>query len=893
MKNWKNHMKFATAALMSLVVTNLWAANTKTVYNVDIRRTINQTSASVLNTNPSVLGGKLNCVLANALSDKSVKFYSVNPTSGKYSQGSTLNSYGHYFNANGLAVSAANQKKAITSEFNGSTAFTINTIAGMVEDGNIYTWKQALINTTTADTLEFDFELTIGSEQSVQSDMPLYNHRPDKMDAWLAVPYVKVNDGEEERNNCVQGNVGDNITFDMRPRNEGDEVRFNVRDANNKSLRLYRSEPFTLENVTLENAGSYTLSVIYKTAEGKQSSQTCNIYVDVQEHQGEYYDWKAHTPFWSYDFRNENPNGFPQPTKVHNFKKKNGQPANVVEGEWWSVFWGDGLNAEVGENNYNAMTNMMKKYDVDFAYIRDEMGWPPDINARQGWKSFVYIFGSGLSNDNTSSTEQGGYQSSTNVDGRSWPCVWASYYPVSRFRDDADKKWSDGDYQREAMIHEGIHALFADYNGVKNSAWFHEGGNVWLQMAMNAKRDNVYGSPGWLGVGNLICPFMPIECYSGWLQDGSFGGPSAEGVNMYNGGQQICTWRNLIGGVQYGEVFPLFLGECVGEGSVPWIWRYCRTRVLEGIAKGNTSENVEGIGDEAMRQLILQYRARLATMDFGGFSSGCRNLLNNYFGTVVKPEWEPYWINVAPFSLTPYQTMELNDDEGWLAPDTITNPGWSGGNIIPIHVSDEGCEVFFRPEDEQMRAQLCYRTKKGDCYYSQPVACGKMKLSWTDDNKPANNVVFAVVANTDYVYTGDAQRKKHWDYRLKLGEGAYQVASEKVKWYFYEQNLKDDSFDREAVGIEDVQMDNTMATVPTIKLLSGVLRGGQLVQLDLDGISPKEVTARLVGVSGIMIDEQTVSPSNTIQLPANLHKGMYILALHHNGKIDTFKVFVE
>lgn len=893
MKNWKNYTRLILTAAMLLSEACVWAAGTKTVYNIDVKRTIDQTTSSVLTTNPSVLGGKLNCVIASAMSGGTVKMHSVNPTTGKYTLGSTLSPYGHYFNANGLAVAVANKKKAISSVFNGSTAFTINIIEGMVEEGNIYTWKQALVNMETADTLQFNFEMTIGTDQSVSSDMPLFNHRADKIDAWNAIPFVKVNDEEGEVNNCVQGNVGDNITIDMLPRNEGDAVRFNVKDANGKSLRLYKDEPFTMENVTLENAGSYTLSVLYTFADGTRRTQSCNIYVDVQEHQGEYYDWKAHTPYWSYDFRDEYPDGFAQPTKSHNMKKKNGQPANVVEGEWWSVFWGDGLNAEVGENRYNAMTNMMKKYDTDFAYIRNEMGWPPDINARQGWKSFVYIFGSGLSNDNTSPSEQGGYQSSTNVDGRSWPCVWASYYPVSRFRDDADKKWSDGDYQREAMIHEGIHALFVDYNGVKNSAWFHEGGNVWLQMAMNAKRDNVYGSPGWLGVGNLICPFMPIECYSGWLQDGSFGGPSAEGVNMYDGGQQVCTWRNLIGGVQYGEVFPLFLGECVGEGSIPWIWRYCRNRVLEGIANGNAAEKVEGIGDEAMRSLILQYRARLATMDFGGFSNGCRNLVNNYFGTTVKPEREPYWINVEPFSLTPYQTLELNDENGWMAPDTITNPGWSGGNIIPIHVSDEGCEVFFRPEDEQMRAQLCYRTKTGDTYYSQPVACGKMKLTWTDANKPANNVVFAVVANTDYIYTGDAQRKKHWDYRLKLGDGAYQVASNRVKWYFYEQNLTDDSFDRDAVGIEDVQMDYDMAATPVIKLLSGALHAGQIVQLDLDGIAPNDVTAHLVGVSGIMIDEQKVSPNSTIQLPASLHKDMYILALHHNGKIDTFKVYVE
>ena len=183
MKNWKNYTRLILTAAMLLSEACVWAVGTKTVYNIDVKRTIDQTSASVLNINPSVLGGKLNCVIANAMTSGTVKFHSINPTTGKYTQGSTLSPYGHYFNANGLAVAVANKKKAISSQFNGSSAFTINVIEGMVEDGNIYTWKQALVNMETADTLQFDFEMTIGNEQSVSSDIPLFNHRADKIDA--------------------------------------------------------------------------------------------------------------------------------------------------------------------------------------------------------------------------------------------------------------------------------------------------------------------------------------------------------------------------------------------------------------------------------------------------------------------------------------------------------------------------------------------------------------------------------------------------------------------------------------------------------------------------------------------------------------------------------------
>ena len=870
------------------------SANTKTIYTFDVFRTIAQTEASVCKTNATVLANVLNCTdqgsLKTALDKSVVKFYSVN-AAGVYAgkQGLTL-----YFRTNGMAVAAANNAKAFTTTFDGKSAISLNSYNDMLTDGTGYQVKQAFINVNTKDTVELRFNITIGNEKKVLSDMPQFFHRKDKMDSWLATPYAQLNEEEGEVNNCIQAAPGDKITLGLRVRNEGDKVVFNVKNAAGKTLKLFNSNDFVLETATVADAGIYTFTARYTPKGGSLKTGTYSFYVDVQEHQGEPYDWDANGPKWSYDFRDEYPGGFAVPTKTHTFKKKNGSAANQVHGEWWSVYWGDNLNSECGSATVaqKAMENAVAKFDTDFAYIRNEMGWPPDINARKGWKSFVYVFGSGLANDNTSNTEKGGYQSQTSADGSNWPCVWASYYPMSRFRDDADSKWNDGDYQREAMIHEGIHALFADYPGCKKSAWFQEAGNVWLQGAMGAKRGQGAQVSGWLGVGNLICPFMPIECYSGWLQDGSFGGPAAEGVNMFGESGQICTWRNLIGGVQYGETFPIFLGLNVGIGSVPWIWRYCTDYVLKGIALGNAAEGVEGIGDEGMRMLIMHYRAKLATMDFKESSKGMRSLLDGSFGAVVKAEWEPCWIDVEPFTLTPYQTLELNDADGWMAPDTTTNPGWSGGNIIPIHVGNNGCEVFFRPEDDNMLCQMCYRTRDGRTFYSQPVHCGKMKLTWNSSNKPANGVVFVVPCNTDYIYTGDEQRKKHWDYRIKLGEGAIAPASTMIKWYMYEQTLVDEEF---VTGVEAPQIAEAgiSAEDAQIRILSGSLHGGQQIRFNLAGVNPADITAHLVGVSGVVIEQQPMGVDATIQLPSNVRRGMYILALRYNGKVSTFKVYVE
>jgi len=229
----------------------------------------------------------------------------------------------------------------------------------------------------------------------------------------------------------------------------------------------------------------------------------------------------------------------------------------------------------------------------------------------------------------------------------------------------------------------------------------------------------------------------------------------------------------------------------------------------------------------------------------------------------------------------------------------LTNPGWSGGNQIPIHVSGNHCEVFFRPEDTSMRAQLCYRTKDGQCYYSQPVLCGKMELNWDENSTPANNVVFAVVANTDYLYTGESQRKHHYDYRIKLGDGALAVASKDIQWFMWEQTLRDTDFE---TSIENIQGDAAQTkTAPArsdgddlgIRIMSSVLHAGGTIQFDLGTNAASDIVAHLAGLSGVMIDEQPMSANGTIRLPHTLPNGMYILTLARGEQKQSYKVFVK
>lgn len=902
---------------MSLAVAAMSAATalagSKVVYTTDVVRPFDKNSS-----NPTVVKVSTNVLcdmfhlssesaIMKSIDNGSIELIAQSPAGKIYNVAHTYGT-GFWFTTSGIPCAATVSTRRMACKYADGN-FNIVHNDSKTAEGDKYTFIELFVH--DGDTVQYTFNVTLGSPEKITTDQPAYEerveHRADRTDSWIVTPKVRVNEQTPLRQNFVQVQAGEDFTLSCDIPADATAARFTWKYKGTKILKQLKATPeLTVSQAALEDAGYYVLNGYYNNAEGTRVVFKDYIYyVDVQtEPLGTPFTWEGRVPMFSHDWSTDgkfNYGKWTKPEKVHTVKKKDGTPANQYAGEWWSAFWGDNLNAEVGgqEKAMEAAKNMIKKYDEDFAYIRDHMGWPPDKSARDGYKSFVYIFGSGLANDNTSNTEQGGYQGNTHVDGQNYACVWASYYPFSRFRSDADKKWNDGDYQREAMIHEGIHAIFADLNACNKSSWFHEAGNTWLQSAMNTERYNKYGTPGFLDDCPFIAPFMPIECYSGWLQDGSFGGPTAEGVNMYNGGKQVCTWRTHLGGNQYANSFPIILGEICGKGSIPWIWRNCTDYVLKGI--GNY------LGEATMRELIQQYCSRKAMFDIGGWKNGYRTVAHSNFGVSIGPEWEPYWINVKPFKLTMYQGLTRNSVDNWMAPDTITNPGWSGSNIIPIHVDSKSntAVVEFRPEDTEMRAQLCYTTKAGKVYYSQPVQCGTMQIDLTD--RPANNVIFCVVCNTDYIYSNDndqAQRRKHWDYRIRFGKGALQVADLYTKWSYNEQTLTDRNYNEDearaaselALDIKDVNIEERNACMPGsngVKLMTGLCMAGHPIRVQLaDGISADDVTVNMFGISGVVVDSAPLS-GNSYTLPSSLAPGLYFIKFIQNGKTDTYKVVVK
>lgn len=511
---------------------------------------------------------------------------------------------------------------------------------------------------------------------------------------------------------------------------------------------------------------------------------------------GVFYEWPSYNPTIHYDFKESDDYArWGMPTRNLPWS----QAARVYDnGKYWSYYEGPDANSAV-KGNEAAIERMFAQLEADAAYIRDEMGWPPTTNVRNGYRDAVFLYGSDLGTDSASNTELGGWQASVHVGNVTYPMVLLSYYPVSCF--DPECGYNDKTYQTDAVTHEYIHAIFASMPGCQKSAWFHEGANCWLQATMTYNRKYPDGNyvaedMGWLSTGSAIAPFIPIECYSGWLLDGSFGGPQAQGVNE--------NFRQTIGGIQYSEMFPTFLGEIIGKGSVPWVWNNCTGNVLSGIA--------EEIGKEQMERMIQEYRARIALCDMGRYSQAVFNLTDNAMGAVYGSDVDGKY--VAPWKATPYastspvtdeeETKALDtkipvppssvveegigewDDAGWLKPDELTLPGWTGANIIPVKVEGDRLLVAFQPygdksTDENMSCQLCYRTAEGKTVYGNPFKSGSYLLDLSKD-RPANDVVFAVVCNLHFTFENANVRKNKYDYRIRFSANAHPANIHK-SWY--------------------------------------------------------------------------------------------------------------
>lgn len=660
-------------------------------------------------------------------------------------------------------------------------------------------------------------------------------------------PLVQINNTGFKATHVANVLVGDSIQLDVLPA-EGGTWSWSGPGGFTASTRL-----ITLTNLQADQSGTY--KAVYMNDCGAFSTQ--NFFITVsQTTDGTAFEWPAYTPTLNYNFKQEFP-ALEMPTKDLDDCP---QVVGTLSQDWWTFKWGPNANALVTEA---AIKPLLERMNTDFAYFRDVMGWPPDKRAKRGYRSAIYLYGSGLCTDSEPNTALGGWQGAIAYQGESWPMVLLSYYPVYSF--DPACKYSDRYSQMGACVHEGIHSVLADLPGCKNAAWFHEGGNTWLQQEAAARQGGDYSSMGFLNGCPYIAPFMPIECYSGWLQDDSFGGPSAEGVNMSNGSQQICTWRNYLGGTQYGNTFPVFLGQTLGVGSIPWIWRHCESRVLEGMA--------DSLGEVQTRRLIMEYRAKQAVLDMKEWTGAIKKLVDSYLKLKVKAEWSPSWKTPAEWIATPY-AKTTGDGNGLLTPEYRTTPGWSGANQIPLLVSGDTVIVNFQPLGANMSCQLCYNTKEGEKIYSEPVFAGNCILRL--EKKPANSVVFAVICNTDYIYLGEATRKAHYDYRLQLVQGVTRTANIYLPWYDYAKTITDTGN-----AIDEFKSSHSIIN----RIYPNPVDGNTLINLEFCQWVKEPVTVEICNLNGQRLLSKTINGNGTIEIGSAFAKGLYLV----NSSTSTYK----
>ncbi len=482
-----------------------------------------------------------------------------------------------------------------------------------------------------------------------------------------------------------------------------------------------------------------------------------------------FYTWPAYDPDVAYDYVNEfgimSPPAEPLPDGTTGV-------AGIYASNWWSFVYGTNANSLV---TANAWVPMVQRFNADFSYIADVLRWPHDLRVQNGYYSAIYLFGSGLSTDGAANTDLGGWQSATTYRGKAWPMALLSYYPVYCF--DPACPYSDAVSSQGAAVHEGIHCILAGMPGCYNSAWTGEAGNTWLQGTMASQRSGDFSGMGWLSAAAAIAQFMPIECYSGWLQDGSFGGPSAEGVYQTDGTNTLCTWRNLLGGTQYGECFAYCLDTILGYQSVAWAFRNCNKsgRLLQDLA-----EQTGGLGADQTRRLIQEFRGRAAMCDFRRKSYAYQQLLVGTWNTAIQQEYSPYWMAVPVWYATCY--VATTNVSRTLYPEQRTLPAWSGANQIPLIASGSTASVTFNPQGANMSCQLVYRDTSGQVRYSYPVSSGACSIPLQN---VLNHVVIAVVCNTDYAYQGEYSRTNKFNYTLTLGTGVTGTANIHTQWFLY------------------------------------------------------------------------------------------------------------
>ena len=156
---------------------------------------------------------------------------------------------------------------------------------------------------------------------------------------------------------------------------------------------------------------------------------------------------------------------------------------------------------------------------------------------------------------------------------------------------------------------------------------------------------------------------------------------------------------------------------------------------------------------------------------------------------------------------------------------------------------------------------------------------------------PANNVVILVVCNTDFKYEGEETRKRHFDYRLMMGDNVYQPAKAQIKWYNYRSTLRDPDFTN---GIEEMEgISDNSPTLFSIHPERTVVNRGSKVALHITAASQLMVPVRLIDTSGNIVYQQSLLHNGDYQIPTDITPGIYVMQALNGGQAASVKIIIK
>jgi hypothetical protein len=173
-----------------------------------------------------------------------------------------------------------------------------------------------------------------------------------------------------------------------------------------------------------------------------------------------------------------------------------------------------------------------------------------------------------------------------------------------------------------------------------------------------------------------------------------------------------------------------------------------------------------------------------------------------------------------------------------------------------------------------MTCQLAYRTREGETVYSNPVFGGDCSLRI--GKTPANNVVFAIISNTDYKYLGEETRKAHYDYRLRIVEGIKGTADINKQWYDWTKVIVSTSVSESKINnLNLIIYPNPAGKGQSVNILNET-RNGESIKVLVSGLSGKviwsgelkgnsTIPGNIFPSSGLYIVSITTASGRTVQ----------------------------